>query len=218
MAARRYKVRLPLSNRLIKVAWVCGLIPLAAVSAGFIGWAATCAPIFAGIAVLSFLLGIVSILVGYACLFTHYVLSAGRTPPKPGRWSLRRLRWGAAIVLLANLPVGVGYGLWADYLNSFFYVIVRNESKATVPEFKITSGGKSHSIRNLAPGGVYRMECRYRPDQMSACDLTRNGKITHEDLFGEGPSPYDSWDLLATIRENDVDWSPAPTDHGGSFQ
>ncbi len=135
--------------RLIKVAILCGAVPLLTGTLIYFAWRLTRIDGLMNAGVWTILFGLLAFVAGLGCLFNQSWNADGDLV---ARRHLRRQGAFALALLLSNFPAAAYYTLSAIDVVTHYTVDVENESDRRIESFVITGPGIRAELGPIAPG------------------------------------------------------------------
>lgn len=124
--------------RAYKISIVCGVTPLLVGTSVFVLWLITQWTILEEIGIFTIIGGIVLFSIGAIALVLH---TLGRNKTSEVRSSLCRENTRAAGILLLNFPVALLIVFLVSHIQSYYTIIVKNDSSYQIDNFVINSTG-----------------------------------------------------------------------------
>lgn len=156
MADLEQSIPTPNQRLALRVAIICGALPLLAGTGAFGLWRATGSDAFATLGALILYGGVALFMVGCLALI-RYLWLAGRQK----NLSLARVVWtslGTAVLLLANFPVAGACILGAIHYTTRYTVEVRNDSAKPMSQVRVSGAGTDEFIGIIEPGATVFLE------------------------------------------------------------
>jgi len=137
--------RLPLP-RLLKLAFLCGALPLVTGTLGFLTWLVTRWDWLMLAGLVTIFLGLVWFVMGAICLSIHLHRSDQLASPEHRRQNCLALI--TVCLLLINFPAAYYYTAWASDISTRYTLIVVNESGQHIESVRVSAPG---IVRELGP-------------------------------------------------------------------
>ena len=180
--------------RLIKVAIVCGAVPLLAGTLIYVTWLFTRWDPLMAAGFVTICAGLVAFLIGSLCLLLEFFDFAA-DPAE--RRQFRRHRFFALGLLLINFPAAMFYMLSAIHVRALYTVQVHNDSDRPIESLVVTGPGLRAELGPIPAGG--RAHRNWRFESEGTLDFTARQQ---EVQFSGELDPYvtNSWGGERTIR------------------
>ncbi|MCB9902947.1 MAG: hypothetical protein H6831_00925 [Planctomycetes bacterium] len=185
------------TNRELRVAFACWVIPLVVGLAAFGGWLAFGLERWSDLGMIAIAVGLALFVLGFVFL----LISIRRDRLRGGAPS-RRVRPLALIcagLLISNFPIALAMAAFVIHTETRYTVVVRNQSQQTFDEVQVVGGGIHSAQLTLLPGGTNRFEVW--PKQDGALELELRSAAREESVVVEGyVTNLLGGDALVTIR------------------
>ncbi|MGV3755088.1 MAG: hypothetical protein ACO1QS_06875 [Verrucomicrobiota bacterium] len=161
--------RLPLP-RLLKLAFLCGALPLFIGTLIFLTWLITRWDWLMLAGLVTIFLGLVCFVMGVVGLSIHLYRMGQIAPPER-----QRQNWLALItacLLIINFPAAYFYTNWASDISTRYTLIVVNESGQHMKSVMVTAPGVKREFGPIQPGGQVKR---------------------HLNFFGDGRMDFKAW-------------------------
>ncbi|MCD6050362.1 MAG: hypothetical protein K0Q55_1765 [Verrucomicrobia bacterium] len=153
--------RLPLP-RLLKLAFLCGVLPLVTGTLVFLTWLVTRWDWLMLAGLITIFLGLVWFVMGAICLSIHLHRRGQIAPPER-----RRQNWLAfttAGLLLVNFPAAYYYTAWASGISTRYTLIVVNESGQHMESVMVSAPGVKREFGPIQAGGQVKRHLNFFGD------------------------------------------------------
>jgi len=174
------------NDKLLKLSWYCGAVPLAVGVTVFVLWLLThwAALMFVGLFVIY--AGMTIVLIGLGCLGA-FLLRHWRLTKSWANVLIPSLK--SASLLLVNFPVAAAIVLIVIHFETTFFVTVTNSSSEVVDSFKLTAPGVNVELGPLQAGRKKKTSFQIEGDgvlRFTALQSGRNIEGTVEDYVTNG--------------------------------
>jgi len=153
--------RLPMP-RLLKTAFLCGVLPLSAGTLVFLAWLITRWDWLMVAGLVTIFLGLVCFVMGAVGLSLHLHRLGQIAPPE-----MRRQNWLALItacLLIINFPAAYCYTNWASDISTRYTLVVVNESGQHMKSVIVTAPGLKREFGPIQPGGQVKRHLNFFGD------------------------------------------------------
>jgi hypothetical protein len=153
--------RLPLP-RLLKLAFLCGTLPLVTGTLIFLTWLITRWDWLMLAGLITIFLGLVWFVIGSIGLSLLLRRQGQIAPPERRRQNW--LAFSTACLLLINLPAAYYYTAWASAISTRYTLIVVNESGQHLESVMVSAPGVKREFGPIQPGGQVKRHLNFFGD------------------------------------------------------